>query len=317
MSATTTVDGLHHVTSISASAAGTHGFHAGVLGQRLVKKTVNFDDPMTYHLYYGDTTGSAGSVMTFFPWEGIRGGRIGAGQVAITQYAVPRGSLDFWERRLGEAGAPVRARETVFGEERLVTEDRDGLLYALVETDVVGRTPWAADGITEAEALRGFHGATLALQEGGATARLLTDVLGYAQTGEQALGESGRLLRFEAAGGPARVIDLHVDPRMPRGVEGAGSVHHIAFSVPDRAAQAEVRQALMAVGQAVTPSIDRQYFHAIYTRTPGGVLFEVATEEPGFATDEDVEALGTALKLPPQHEPLRPRIEAVLPPLAA
>ncbi len=317
MAPTTAVDGLHHVTSISGSAAATHAFHAGVLGQRLVKKTVNFDDPTTYHLYYGDETGRAGTVMTFFPWEGARTGRIGAGQVAITQFAVPKGALDLWERRLVGAGAPVRARERVFGEERLVTEDRDGLLYALVETDVAGRAPWTTEGIGEAAALRGFHGATLALADGAATARLLVDALGYRQTDEAALGETGRLLRFEAATGRARVIDLHVDPAMPRGAEGAGTVHHIAFSVPDRAAQAEVRKALLAAGQAVTPAIDRQYFHAIYTRTPGGVLFEVATEEPGFATDEPVEALGTALKLPPQHEALRDRIEAVLPPLAA
>ncbi|MEM6743205.1 MAG: ring-cleaving dioxygenase [Pseudomonadota bacterium] len=308
------VTGLHHVTAISGDPHRNAAFYAAALGQRLIKKTVNFDDPSTYHLYYGDRTSSAGTVMTFFPWSSAPKGALGAGQASVTQYAVPFGSLPFWRKRLPALGASIVAsEEVVFAETRAVFADPDGLLLALVETEDP-RAPWTTEEIGEDVAVRGFHGVTLALQDGESTASILTGALGYAPDGTQAQGR-GELRRFRRAGGVAGVVDLHVDPALAPGREGVGTVHHVAFSVPDAAAQDAVRSALLNLGLQVTPRIDRQYFNAIYTRTPAGVLFEVATEEPGFARDEDVERLGERLMLPDQYEPHRARIEATLPPL--
>jgi glyoxalase family protein len=312
---TAQVQGLHHVTAIGGPAQRVHAFYARALGLRFVKKTVNFDDPGTYHLYYGDGDGSPGSAMTFFPWAGARRGRVGAGQVSLTQFAAPRGALPFWTDRLPTHGGRLVAEETVFGERRAVVEDPDGLLIALVETDDA-RAPWTTGEVGEAVAIRGFHGVTLALRDGAATAAILTEVFGYREAGTEAMG-GGAVTRLRAVGDRAAVVDLHVDPAMPHGQEGAGTVHHVAFSVPDRAAQDAVRARMVDAGLRVTERIDRNYFWSIYARTPGGVLFEVATDEPGFAVDEPRESLGTALKLPPQHEPLRARIEQVLPDLIA
>ena len=308
------VTGLHHVTAIAGAPARNAAFYAHALGQRLVKRTVNFDDPGTWHLYYGDETGAAGTVMTFFPWTHAPKGRLGAGQVAVTHYAVPPGALPFWRGRLPAQGATLVAEaETGFGERRAVFADPDGLRLALVETDDP-RTPWTAAGIDAAHAVRGFHGVTLALTEADGTARILTEAFGYAEEGREPAAR-GVTIRFRREGGVAPIVDLHVDPGMAAGREGVGTVHHVAFSVPDDAAQDRVRIALTELGLQVTPRIDRQYFHAVYTRTPGGVLFEVATEAPGFATDEPVESLGEALKLPPQYEPHRDAIETALPPI--
>ena len=303
------VTGLHHVTAIAADPAVNAAFHADALGLRLLKRTVNFDDPTAWHLYYGDRLGAAGTVMTFFAWPRIRPGRPGAGQVTRIDYAVPPGALPFWRDRLPGLGARPTADDTAFGAPRAVFADPDGLPFALVETDDP-RTPWTAPDIPEAAAIRGFHGVELGLHEAATTARILTEVFGYA-----AEATEGPVHRFRRPGGTAAVIDLREDPQLPRGTEGAGAVHHVAFSVPDRDAQTLIRERLSALGLQVTPSIDRQYFRAIYTRTPGGVLFEVATEDPGFTVDETPEALGTALKLPPRHEPLRAEITAALPPL--
>lgn len=315
---TSLVKGLHHVTAISGAAQKNLSFYADALGLRFVKKTVNFDDPSVYHLYYGDALGRAGTVMTFFPWEGARPGRLGAGQTTITAFAAPVGALGFWTDRLPRMGAHPVAEETVFGERRAVFQDPDGLLFAITEVADDPREPWVTDGISADVAIRGFRGVTLAMHEVGLTGRILREALDYEEVGEEPIGAQGqgRLIRLRnAAAVGADVVDLHVDPALPAGVEGAGSVHHIAFNVADRAAQSDVRAKLMALGQPVTPQIDRDYFFAIYTRTPSGVLFEVATEEPGFTRDEAAEALGGALKLPSQHEPRRAEIEAVLPPL--
>jgi glyoxalase family protein len=312
---TTEIRGLHHVTAITGTAQGNHDFYVRALGLRFVKRTVNFDDPSAWHLYYGDRTGAAGTIMTFFAWEGARRGRPGAGQVAITQFAIPKGAMGFWTDRLPGFGATRVARETVFGEDRAVFADPEGLPFALVEVDDP-RAPWITDDVAEAVAIRGFRGVTLALRDDAGTAAVLRDAFGYAAAGETALG-AGRLTRLALPGSPSGVVDLHVDPTLAPGVEGAGSVHHVAFAVPDRAAQMRVRERMRAAGLRVTQQIDRDYFWAIYARTPGGVLFEVATEEPGFAVDEPVESLGSSLKLPRMHEPLRARIEAALPPLAA
>ncbi|MEL6679277.1 MAG: ring-cleaving dioxygenase, partial [Pseudomonadota bacterium] len=286
------VQGLHHVTAIAGSARGNLEFYRDALGLRFVKKTVNFDDPGTYHLYYGDETGSAGSIMTFFPWEGMRQGQTGAGQTVLTHFAVPVGSLGFWTGRLPSFGAELLREEVVFGARRAVLADPDGLRFAMVERED-GRMPWRAEGIGADVAVRGFAGVTLAVRDGTSTARVLTEVFGYT-----AEGAEGSLRRFRARSGAADVVDLEIDPAMPLGQEGAGSVHHVAFSVPDREAQLAMRARMEAAGLRVTQQIDRDYFWAIYSRVPEGILFEVATDEPGFAVDEPVEALGTALKLP-------------------
>lgn len=309
------VTGLHHVTAIAGAPARNAAFYATALGQRLIKRTVNFDDPGTWHLYYGDAIGHAGTVMTFFPWAHAPKGRVGAGQVSLTQYAVPRDALPFWRERLPAHGAEVvTAAETVFGEPRAVFADPDGLLLALVEVEDP-RDPWLADGIDAAHAVRGFDGVTLALHDGESTARILTEAFGYVEAATDPAPAGGAVTRFRRPGGTAPIVDLHVDPAMAGGREGVGTVHHVAFSVPDDAAQTAVRQALLGLGLQVTPQIDRQYFNAVYTRTPGGVLFEVATETPGFATDEAPEALGQALKLPARYEAHRREIETALPPL--
>ncbi len=307
------ISGLHHVTAIAGDAQANHDFYAGALGLRFVKRTVNFDDPTAWHLYYGDESGAPGSAMTFFVWPDARRGRTGAGQVALTQFAVPRGALPFWAGRLPAHGARAVARETVFGEPRAVWTDPDGLPFALVETDDP-RAPWTTPEIGAAAAIRGFRGVTLALRDPEPVAAILTGAFGYAEAGEAA-AVGGRLRRLALPGAPAGVVDLLADPAMEPGGQGAGTVHHVAFSVADLAAQARVRARMVAAGLRVTETIDRDYFHAIYARTPGGVLFEVSTETPGFTVDEPLDALGATLRLPRMHEPDRARIEAALPPL--
>lgn len=309
------VQGLHHVTAISAGAQRNLDFYAGALGLRFVKKTVNFDDPGTYHLYYGDRLGRPGTAITFFPWENAYRGQVGAGQVTITQYAVPTGSLGFWKDRLPDRGARLIAEETLFGEDRLILQDPDGLLIALVATDKDDREPWTTAEIGAEAAIRGFHGVTIALRDGAGVAEILTGLFGYELLAEEDENR-GRIARYATPNArTARFVDIQTGDDLPAGVDGAGTVHHVAFSVPDRAAQKQVQEAVARAGHRVTPQIDRDYFHAIYFRTPGGVLFEVATDEPGFARDEDPAHLGEALKLPRQHEPLRERLERVLPPL--
>ncbi|MCI4661925.1 MAG: ring-cleaving dioxygenase [Neomegalonema sp.] len=305
--------GLHHITAISNGAQKNLDFYTQVLGLRFIKKTVNFDDPTVYHLYFGDELGSPGTAMTFFPWEHLPQGRIGTGQVSITQFAVPPGALDFWRTHFDETGTPIASDEVLFDEKRLVIEDPDGLLLALVETDDP-RAPWTGSGIGSDHAIRGFHGATLSITEERKLAGILTEVFGYTRESEQSFA-AGSQIRYRAASGAASVLDLHVAPGMARGQEAAGTVHHIAFSVPDETAQAEVREALLARGQHVTEVIDRDYFKAIYFRTPTGILFEVATDTPGFTVDEPKESLGQRLCLPAQHEPHRAQIEASLPEL--
>jgi len=307
-----TVNGLHHVTAISGDPQRNLDFYTKILGLRFVKKTVNFDDPSVYHLYYGDEVGTPGTALTFFPWEHLPQGRSGTGETSLTWFAVPPGSLDFWRQRLEAAGAPVHGPEMVFGEERLVFQDPDGLNGALVvPADGDERAPWTGE-VDAAVAVRGFHGVTLTLAEAAPTARVLSELFGYAPLGQE--GDARRYVSPNAK--CARVVDIVERPDGARARQGRGSVHHVAFSVPDRAAQATMRARIAAAGHNVTPQIDRNYFHSIYFRTPGGVLFEVATEEPGFTVDEPVAELGRNLKLLPQHEPLRAELERTLPPLS-
>ena len=309
----TPVNGLHHITAISGSATRTHEFWTRGLGLRFVKKTVNFDDPGTYHLYFGDAEGRPGTIMTHFPWAGVPRGRAGSGEANVTQLSIPQGSLGFWMDRLATRNVETLRKETLFGETRLVATDPDGLVFALVERADDPRAGWTTAETAADVAVRGFHGVSLTLHDGAPTAAILTDLLGY-----EKIGQEGAVTRYRATGtGEANVVDIVEDRRVPRAGQGAGRIHHIAFSVADDAAEMALRARLVDAGVAVTPQIDRTYFRSLYFRTPGGVLFEIATDVPGFAVDEPVDALGSSLKLPPQHEPLRDRIEAVLPPLAA
>jgi glyoxalase family protein len=303
------IKGLHHVTSMASGARENNAFFTGALGLRRVKKTVNFDAPDVYHLYYGDEAGTPGSVMTYFPFPNMGGRRRGAGEVGETVFAVPTGSLGWWRDRLATFEIEGLAEDTAFDARRLHFLGPDGDEFALVEADDA-RAPWTGGGVPADTAIRGFRGASMRVRDGGATAELL-GAMGYAR-----LATEGDVTRFVMPGGNgADVIDVETLPGAPAADLGAGSVHHIAFAVEDRAAQLEVRRALIEAGHDVTPVIDRDYFWAIYFRAPGGVLFEVATNEPGFDRDEDAAHLGEALKLPSQHAHLRDRLERTLEPL--
>ena len=303
------IKGLHHVTSLASSAAINNRFFTQVLGLRRIKKTVNFDAPNIYHLYYGDEVGSPGSVMTYFPFPNSARGRAGTGEVGTTAFAVPKGTQDAWVRQLADNEASDVTTDTRFGEERVIFKGPDGDAFALVETDDV-RKPWVGNGISEEMAVRGFHSADMRLQDTGAMTELLT-FMGY-----QVVDTDGAFTRFAVANGnAANVIDLEEMPEVGKSEQGAGSVHHIAFAVENRARQLEVREALLDTGYQVTPVIDRDYFKAIYFRAPGGVLFEVATNDPGFNVDEDTTHLGEALKLPSQHAHLREKLARELEPI--
>lgn len=304
--------GLHHITSMAADANENNSFFTNVLGLRRVKKTVNFDAPEFYHLYYGDEAGTPGSVMTYFPFGRMPRGTRGIGEVGITEFAVPKESLSYWKDRLSTFDVKGLEQSMAFGENRLTFDGPDGDSFALVESDLRGRTPWTGADVPEDTGILGFHGARFRLRNAAATGELL-EFMGYEKA------ESGHgLTRYVVAdGNAADTIDLEELPNAPVAGEGAGSVHHIAFAVENRAIQDKVRKALMDTGYQVTPVIDRDYFHAIYFRAPGGVLFEIATNEPGFNRDEDTAHLGEALKLPARYEPYRQKIEQLLPPVAA
>jgi glyoxalase family protein len=309
------VNGLHHVTAIASSARANHDFFTRILGLRLIKKTVNFDDPQTYHLYYGDAAGHPGTVMTYFPWDGVARGKAGHGETSLTQFAIPRGALGFWFDRLARLNVAHLERETLMGETRLVADDPDGLRFALVEVDVSAdaRTPWTTDEISAEVAVRGFHGVTLTLADAAPTAAILTELLNFRLEGRE-----GSLTRYRTNGtNAAGIVDLVEDKTIRRALPGAGRVHHIAFSIADTASELALRDRLVGAGLNVTPQIDRSYFRSLYFRTPGGVLFEIATDEPGFAVDEPAETLGLGLQLPAQHEHLRAHLEATLPRLVA
>lgn len=304
------IKGLHHVTSMASDARRNNDFFTHKLGLRRVKKTVNFDAPDVYHLYYGDEVGTPGSVMTYFPFPNIGKGRPGVGEVGTTVFSVPEDSLAYWQDRLAREGVTDIEPETAFGEKRLRFVGPDGDSFALVEAGDDAREPWTHGGVPHDEAIRGFHSASLRLKDGGATEELLK-FMGY-----EPVDTSGNVKRLAIKGGNgADVIDIEALPGANFADLGAGSVHHIAFAVENREKQLEVRKALIDTGYHVTPVIDRDYFWAIYFRTPGGVLFEIATNEPGFDRDEDTAHLGEALKLPHQHAHMRAYLEKHLQPI--
>lgn len=302
--------GLHHITAIAGEAQRNFDFYTRVLGQRLVKKTVNFDDPGTYHFYYGDEVGTPGSILTFFPWEGIRRGSIGTGMATEIGYAVPKDSLDYWKARLEAHQVQHQPVSERFGEQYIQLQDPDGLLLKLIAaSDKDTRKPWATADIKENVATKGFHSVVLMVQNITATATVLTDVLGY-----RLLTQEGNRYRFvTGAIDTANIVDLVEVPNGPRGVNAGGTNHHVAFRVKDDAVLMEFREKVLSAGLHITEKIDRNYFYSLYFREPGGVLFELATDNPGFAVDEAVSELGTHLMLPPQYEPARQRIEEALP----
>ena len=299
------IKGLHHVTALASSARSNNAFFTKTLGLRRVKKTVNFDAPEVYHLYYGDEAGTPGSVMTYFPFPRAGRGRPGLGEVGTTVFSVPEGSLTWWRERLAGQAVDGLEDSTSFGVPRLHMRGPDGDALALVESPGDTRAPWGDGTVPADHAIRGFHSAHLRVSDGGATEELLR-FMGY-----EAVDRDGDTVRLRVPdGNGADVIDVETIRGAHYAQQGAGSVHHLAFAVEDRAAQLAVRKALGDTGYSVTPVIDRDYFWAIYFRSPGGVLFEVATNEPGFARDEDTAHLGQALKLPSQHEHLRPVLES-------
>jgi len=302
--------GIHHVTAISGEPQRNVDFYAGVLGLRLVKKTVNFDDPETYHLYYGDGAGHPGTIMTFFPWAQAPGGRIGAGQLVVTSFSIPAASLGFWTERLIEEGVRFEKPRGRFGETVLTFEDPDRLRIELVAADD-GRPEWSEGTVPAEHSVRGFHHVSLAVEITQSTVNLMTETLGFGQVDET----EGRVRLAAGDGGPGNTVDVIEATGFPSGSMGVGTVHHVAFRVPDEETQVALREELSALGYSVTPVLDRNYFRSIYFREPGGVLFEIATDPPGFAVDEEEAELGTHLKLPPWLESRRDRLEEVLPPL--
>lgn len=306
------IQGLHHVTSMADDARSNNLFFTDALGLRRVKKTVNFDRPDVYHLYYGDEHGSPGSVMTYFPFPGMRRGEKGAGEVGVTAFSVPQGALKFWQNHLSEKRVEGLQATERFGEKRLAFTGPDGDEFALVETASDNRQPWVTDTISQDVAIRGFHSTAMRLHDDAAM-RELMHFMNYQEIDRQ----DGIIRLGVENGNGADILDLEIEASAKQSQQGAGSVHHIAFSVADRAAQLRVREALIDTGYAVTPVIDRDYFWAIYFQTPGGILFEVATNEPGFDRDEETATLGRDLKLPSQHEHLREALEEHLQPIDA
>lgn len=301
------IQGIHHITSMSRDARATDRFFTKQLGLRRVKKTVNFDAPDIYHLYYGNTSGVPGSVMTYFPFPNIIAGVRGTGEVGETYFAVPPGSLDYWYSRLAEAGSQPE-RMVRFDQEILVFTGVDGDGFVLVEQADDMRDAWTGGGVSVDHAIRGFSGARMVLADASATKELL-QLMAF-----RSMGTDGAVERFQRNGGNgAEVIDVETRSDLPRAREGAGSVHHIAFAVADDEAQLKVRETLVEAGMRITPVIDRDYFHSIYFRAPGGVLFEIATNEPGFARDENPDHLGEELRVPAQHAHLKSHLKKVLP----
>jgi catechol 2,3-dioxygenase-like lactoylglutathione lyase family enzyme len=309
--------GIHHVTAIAGDPQRNVDFYARLLGLRLVKRTVNFDDPGTYHLYYGDETGSPGSLMTFFAWPAAFGGQRGVGQVSVTSFSVLPSAIGFWMERLVRFGVEHDAlakRGPAGDEERVIAlRDHDGTALEIVgHAGADGRRGWGgADGIPEEHAIRGLHGVTLWVDRHEPTERLLVDTLGF-----RALREDERARRYVVGdGAPGRILDVRAVGGFLAGSDGPGIVHHVAWEVESDASELAVRERVTAAGRRPTPVMDRSYFRSVYFREPGGVLFEIATSSPGFAIDEPVERLGERLMLPPQYEPNRQTIERALPAL--
>lgn len=306
------ITGLHHITAIAGDAQRNYDFYTKVLGLRLVKKTVNFDDPQTYHFYFGDEVGNSGTILTFFPWANVRQGKNGAGMATEIGYSVPPGSLDFWKARFEKLNVRHDDIDERFGEKFLAFQDPDGLRLSLIEPkEKDDRKGHETDQVKADVALKGFHTVTLTLNNIKATAAILTDIFGYKQVAQES-----NLYRYQTdAVKTAAIVDLLEIPQVQRGVVAAGTNHHVAFRVKNEETQMALREEIVAKGLNITEKINRDYFFSLYFREPGGVLFEIATDNPGFATDETVETLGSSLQLPNQYKAMRAEIEKALPTL--
>jgi len=304
--------GVHHVTAIAGDAQRNMDFYVGVLGMRLVKVTVNFDDPTTYHLYYGDGLGHPGTILTFFVWPGGPSGRMGTGQLTATSFSIPETAISFWVDRFKNRNVPFQGPIARFNEHVLSFSDPDGLKLELVaaQNGHLDRV-WKEGSVPPQYGLRGFHSVAISEADPERTLSLLTETMGFRR-----VGQIGSRNRFEVgAGGAGATVDILTELDAPRGIVSVGSVHHVAWRTPEDEQQKAWREQLIEAGMNVTPIIDRKYFHSIYYREPGGVLFEIATDPPGFAVDEPVQELGRRLMLPPWLEPHRTEIEKALPPL--
>jgi glyoxalase family protein len=304
------IPGIHHVTAIAGDPQQNIDFYTGLLGLRLVKLTINFDDPGTYHLYYGNESGTPGTILTFFPWPGAPRGRKGAGQATSVAFAIPESSLKFWIDRLRTSNLPFDGPSRRFDEQVLAFHDPHQLQLELIAAPA-GAEPWRNGPVPAEHAVRGLHSVTLSENTCQSTGDFLTGVMRFRQA-----GESGNRLRYRAGGaGAGGAIDLICNPDLRRGMVAVGTVHHVAWRASDDADQLAWRQEIVAQGHDVTAVLDRKYFHSIYFNEPGGVLFEIATDPPGFAVDEPLSELGQHLKLPPWLDPQRARIEGLLPKL--
>ncbi|WP_426484907.1 ring-cleaving dioxygenase [Flavobacterium sp. 2] len=302
--------GLHHITAIAGDAKRNFNFYSKILGLRFIKKTVNFDDPGTYHFYFGDEMGSAGTILTFFPWgEGIQQGRKGSGMATEIGYSVPKGSLDFWQKRFDQYNVIYNKPSEKFGEKYLTFLDPDGLKLELIESKTEdNRKAWETDEVKADVATKGFHNITLTLNDIKPTAAVLTEIFGY-----KLIDQDVNRYRYATdAVENAAIVDLVELADEKRGLGANGTVHHVAFRVQNDEILMHFREKIEAYGLQITPQIDRQYFHSLYFREPGGVLFEIATDNPGFTVDESLEELGQNLKLPAQYESQREAIEAHL-----
>jgi catechol 2,3-dioxygenase-like lactoylglutathione lyase family enzyme len=303
--------GIHHVTAIAGDPQRNLDFYAGTLGLRLVKQTVNFDDPGSYHLYFGDEQGQPGTILTFFPWGGGARGRQGTGQATVVALAIPPASLGYWLERVLAQGVKHEGPARRFEEQVLSFTDPDGLLVELVtDPRASEREGWDGGTVPAEHAIRYVHGVTIWEDGEAGTGAFLESALGYRRA-----AEIDNRVRYVPGGGGTGLVDLRRTPGFWAGTGGVGTIHHVAFRAADDAAQLAARERVLAEGAQVTPVLDRQYFHSIYFREPGGVLFEIATDPPGFAIDETPAALGTALRLPEWYEEMRDRISAALPPL--
>lgn len=306
--------GLHHVTATADGAQEDLDFYRGALGLRLVKKTVNFDNHHVFHFYYGNETGTPGTIWTTFPYrgQGVRVGTKGAGQITVTAFSVPAASLDSWYARLASRDIPVRDGVTRFGERSIVATDPSGLLIELVGTEGDPRTPWVDGGIEAEHAIRGLHSVTMMIRSPEKTIDMMTTLLGFTVVSE----EDGRIRLAVGGAAAGHYAEIVPAPDAPAAINGLGTVHHVAFAIATGEEQRRLREELVRLDHRVTEIRDRQYFTSIYFREPGGVLFEVATVPPGFLIDEPGEDLGRSLKLPPWEEPHRAAIEAGLPSIA-